>query len=188
MSSVSDGTNWCGTVTDNNAIRRGAGGSGEGAGCSTGGARGSGRGGTSGTTGLTEDWTVVQMALEPIIFQLLQLAGPVETVQVLGLLLPVKEPAAVPGLVLVELTVTLALLGVCGQGVMMSMDRYGGGGPVHNSGELLEDHTHVLLPRKVAENNKQIKVLRGERLFLQNRRGEVGVAAVVNQRGRRIMN
>ena len=52
--------------------------------------------------------------------------------------------------------------GVAGGASRSNRDRYGGGdlGPVANSDELLEDQTHVLLPRRVAENNKQIKVLK----------------------------
>jgi predicted ABC-type exoprotein transport system permease subunit len=48
------------------------------------------------------------------IFQLLQLAGPVKTVQVVGLLLPVKELAAVPGLVLVLRELLVVLVGPIG--------------------------------------------------------------------------
>ena len=49
---------------------------------------------------------------------------------------------------------------------------YGGGdlGPVANSDELLDDQTHVLLPRRVAENNKQIKVLK-ERIQRHGKKG-----------------
>ena len=49
-----------------------------------------------------------------------------------------------------------------GSGARSNRDRYGGGdlGPMANSDDLLEDQTHVLLPRRVAENNKQIKVLK----------------------------
>jgi hypothetical protein len=49
-----------------------------------------------------------------------------------------------------------------GSGARSNRDRYGGRdlGPMANSDDLLEDQTHVLLPRRVAENNKQIKVLK----------------------------
>ena len=123
MSSVSDGTTRFGTVTDNNATRQGAGGSGVGTGGSTGGARGSGRGGTSGTTGLTEDCDSCVNGTG---------ADHVST--------PATGRSSGDS---------------ASTGTVTTSERTSS-----TSELLLEDQTHVLLPRKVAVNNMQIRILK----------------------------
>lgn len=159
LSSVSYGTYRGGTVTDAGTTPGGGGTSGSGASAASG-ARGSARqvtgGGSAGPTGDRDgasDTGIAEHLSTPATGRSSQDGASGGTVTT-------SERTSSSSRT--GIGASIGTEGVAGGDSRSNRDRYGGGdlGPVANSDELLEDQTHVLLPRRVAENNKQIKVLK----------------------------